>query len=445
MQGKLSEALEGLQAIEKQQRQAGDVMGAKMVLVAIVRACYEQGNWKEMKEQAIAMSKRRAQLKRAVAEMVREVASYLDEAPDVETETETIKTLTDIATGKIFLEVEKARLTRRLAAIHESQGKVEEASETLQEVAVETYGGMSKREKVSFILEQMRLLLQRRDYDQAQIMSKKVQPRTFDDLIKGKRQDEAEGTGGSGIAIGKGVEIPEPKELKRRYYTYRVWYHDHHNEYLESCRCYQAMYEEAANDGDEELWRNLLQRVCWLVILSQRGPMQQSLLHQTHRDRKLAEMPLYYELIDSFVRQEIIHWRDFLAKFDGETKDQSAVFGGEHADKRRNDLHSRVIEHNCIVVSQYYSRLTLNRLSELLDLPVDEAESRLADAIVNKLVTAKIDRPAGTISFSRNLDSSEHLNSWVSSIDKLLWYLESASHLLHKEAMAHGVDLTPKS
>jgi hypothetical protein len=37
---------------------------------------------------------------------------------------------------QIFVEIERARLTRRLAAIKESEGKVEEAAEVLQEVPV---------------------------------------------------------------------------------------------------------------------------------------------------------------------------------------------------------------------------------------------------------------------------------------------------------------------
>jgi 26S proteasome regulatory subunit N5 len=38
--------------------------------------------------------------------------------------------------GKIYVEIERARLTKRLAGILEAEGKVEEAADTLQEVAV---------------------------------------------------------------------------------------------------------------------------------------------------------------------------------------------------------------------------------------------------------------------------------------------------------------------
>jgi 26S proteasome regulatory subunit N5 len=54
----------------------------------------------------------------------------------------------------------------------------------MQEVAVETYGALSKEEKVAFVLEQVRLVLDRGDYARAQILAKKVNPRTFAELDK---------------------------------------------------------------------------------------------------------------------------------------------------------------------------------------------------------------------------------------------------------------------
>ena len=46
------------------------------------------------------------------------------------------------------MEVERARLTHILAQIKEEEGEVAEAANILQELQVETYGSMEKREKV---------------------------------------------------------------------------------------------------------------------------------------------------------------------------------------------------------------------------------------------------------------------------------------------------------
>jgi 26S proteasome regulatory subunit N5 len=44
----------------------------------------------------------------------------------------------------MFLEVERARLTRRLSRIREDEGNIAEASEILQELSPETHGSMDK-------------------------------------------------------------------------------------------------------------------------------------------------------------------------------------------------------------------------------------------------------------------------------------------------------------
>ena len=46
----------------------------------------------------------------------------------------------------------------------EADGKVEEATKNIQEIQIETYGSLTTKEKVEFILYQMRLVLSRRDF-----------------------------------------------------------------------------------------------------------------------------------------------------------------------------------------------------------------------------------------------------------------------------------------
>lgn len=52
----------------------------------------------------------------------------------------------------------RARVTRFLSEIREKEGNITVASDLLQELQVETFGSMERREKVDFVLEQMRLL-----------------------------------------------------------------------------------------------------------------------------------------------------------------------------------------------------------------------------------------------------------------------------------------------
>ena len=118
------------------------------VLVCVVQLCHAAQNWARMKEEIIALTRRRGQLKQAVVKMVQEVCTYIDQLPTTELKYDMINTLRDVTEGKIYVECERARLTHRLAKMKEAEGKIKEAADILQELQVETYGSMDKREKV---------------------------------------------------------------------------------------------------------------------------------------------------------------------------------------------------------------------------------------------------------------------------------------------------------
>ena len=52
---------------------------------------------------------------------------------------------------QIFVEVERARVTKILSDIKRSQGDLKGAAEILCELQVETFGSMERREKTEFI------------------------------------------------------------------------------------------------------------------------------------------------------------------------------------------------------------------------------------------------------------------------------------------------------
>ncbi|MCO5576659.1 hypothetical protein L7F22_030474 [Adiantum nelumboides] len=135
-EGKLGPAIEALLNSEKQMRLAADITGTRKVVLAIVQLCRETHSWKQLNEQIILISKRRAQLKQAVSAMVKQCMQYIDETPDLETRIELIKTLNIVSAGKIYVELERARLVRRLAKIKEDQGLIAEAADLMQEIAV---------------------------------------------------------------------------------------------------------------------------------------------------------------------------------------------------------------------------------------------------------------------------------------------------------------------
>ena len=132
-----------------------------------------------LNEQVLLLSKKHGQLRQAITKMVQVVMSFLDETPNLDKKLSVIETLRTVTEGKIFVEVERARVTRILSNIKKEQGDITAATDILCELQVETFGSMSRREKTEFILEQVALCIEKGDWTQAQILSRKISTRFF--------------------------------------------------------------------------------------------------------------------------------------------------------------------------------------------------------------------------------------------------------------------------
>jgi 26S proteasome regulatory subunit N5 len=96
------------------------------------------------------------------------------------------------------------------------------------------------------------------------------------------------------------------------------------------------------------------------------------------------------------------------------------------------------------VVAKAYTRISTGRLGALLGLDAPTTEAALAELVSDKALWAKIDRPAGVVAFSPPQPAAEVLRSWAGDIDAVLAQLETATHLINKEAMVRGVTLVPQ-
>ncbi|KAI3461978.1 hypothetical protein Pfo_018641 [Paulownia fortunei] len=440
--GNLEAQIEALLNVEKQMRQAGDVAGTRKAVTDILQLCFDAGAWKTLNDQIVLISKRRGQLKQAVQAMVQQAMQYIDQTPDLDTKIELIKTLNNVSAGKIYVEIERARLIKKLAKIKEEQGQIAEAADLMQEIAVETFGAMAKTEKIAFILEQVRLCLDRQDYVRAQILSRKISPRVFEaDTSKEKKKPKE----GESIVEEPPADIPSLLELKCIYYQLMIRYFLHSNDYLEICRCYKSIYEIPYVKDDPVQWIPVLRKICWYLVLSPHDPMQSSLLNSTLEDKNLSEISHFRSLLKQLVTMEVIQWTALWNTFKDEFENEKNMLGGSLGEKAAEDLRLRVIEHNILVVSKYYSRITLKRLADLLCLTFQEAEKHLSDMVVSKALVAKIDRPMGVVCFQTAKDSNDILNSWATNLEKLLDLVEKSCHQIHKETMVHKAALSLKS
>lgn len=91
---------------------------------------------------------------------------------------------------------------------------------------------------------------------------------------------------------------------------------------------------------------------------------------------------------------------------------------------------------NIRTISKYYTRITINRLSQLLDLTQAKTETFLSSLVSSKTLYAKIDRPAGLVSFQAPRSGDQVLNEWSSDVGKLMGLIEKSCHLIAKVSTA---------
>jgi 26S proteasome regulatory subunit N5 len=139
----------------------------------MVRMCRAK-DWAKLNSTLAIINKRRAQSKEVVVAIVNEGLSYVEESPSQAEKVELIKTLMEICDTKIYVEAESARLHLMLALMYETEGKLDDACNIIQDVHVETYGSLTRVEKADYILHQIRLNLLNRDYVRAMIQSRKM-------------------------------------------------------------------------------------------------------------------------------------------------------------------------------------------------------------------------------------------------------------------------------
>ena len=87
--------------------------------------------------------------------------------------------------------------------------------------------------------------------------------------------------------------------------------------------------------------------------------------------------------------------------------------------------------------SRYYTRITVKRMSQLLEQSTTKTEQALAEMVSSGEVDARINRLDGTVSFSRAKDGQEKLDDWCDTVDELMRNIQKTTHLINTEYMIH--------
>jgi len=431
---KLDEAIEQvLLPFEKQTRLAADMATTSKVLECVVELCFNAQRWQYLNDNMTLLAKKRSLIKASIAKMVKKAYTYVEKTPTLDTKIALIECLREITDGKIYVEMERAWLTLKLAHIREGQNKINDAATILQDLQVETFGSMDKKEKVEFILEQMRLCLVNKDIIRAQIISKKISTRYFAD----KKEDE------------------EVQKLKLKYYRLMVQLKTEEESYLEVSTYYNHMLDTGIIQKHDAQRIKATKAVLLNCLLAIHAPDQVSLLHQTHDCPTIEDdLPAYKKLAKLFIDSELIEWVPFCEQYKNELTTKADAMSDEDAadeqvtsascqtigavdvfatSKAWDTFKTRVVEHNLRVIAKYYTRISMERLCDLLDVTQNDLEKDISRLVNSAMIYAKIDRLNGLVDFQHKKTPRENLNEWAGGLDKLMNLVNQTTHLISKE------------
>ena len=197
-----------------------------------------------------------------------------------------------------------------------------------------------------------------------------------------------------------------------------------------------------SNESDKFM---ALKSVVLFICLAEYGNEQSDFMHRISTDKNLKEEPMkmYLSLLKLFLTTELISWSALEANYTSELRTGSKsnpppdVFTGEDGEKAWKCLKERVVEHNIRVMTKYYTRVKLERMSVLLDLPSEEVESCISRLVFKEMIYARIDGLTNIVSFKEPRDAAKVLDDWSVSINGLMNLMSHTSHLIDKEFMIH--------
>lgn len=297
------------------------------------------------------------------------------------------------------------------------QKEVDKAAEIIQEVQIETYGSLEKKEKLDYVLYQVWIMLLKKDYVRTYIISKKIDPPHLND---------------------KGLE-----EQKVKYYNLMIQYYLHEKLHMDVARSYKMIYD-TVKDNDEledkvHLRKTSFENYVLYLALAPYSNEKVDFLNITDKfyKKQLDANPTLCQLVKGFLTSEIIPL--YSEKLAESMKNYEPFLKQtENSELHFKALERGIVHHNLKVVEMYYTRITIKRLAVLNNIPPDFLEEEISALVCDGLLRAKIDRISGVVDFRRQMQPHDYMNDWSGDVKSLLGLVEETCHLINREHVIHA-------
>jgi 26S proteasome regulatory subunit N5 len=418
---KFQDAIDELHQLEKKYRTAGDAISIGRILVAIVELHFELSKFTELNESILQFTtKKHLQSEHAIGAMIRKCCEYVDIIDDREIKLKLLETLKAVTDGKLYAEIERAKVCRELSAMRKEDNDIMNAIKTLEDLKIDTITSLERKDRIEIVLQLMDLLIESKEFVKCLIVSKKINKQILD-------------------------QTPDYEALKIRFYNLMISI-DQHENYISTSIHYQAILTTDKVQAEIEERKKILALAVVYCILAPFDNEKSDMMARLNKNKILDEIPHYQELLKEFTTIELINWYTMKAKF----KDELSALGifdvsTQEGLKCWKDLRTATIEHNIKVFATYYQRAYLSHMSEFLDINVDETEKFLCNLIVKKSINARIDRLTGIVKFNQphfnatnekptNCHPNQNiLEDWLHQVSLLMKLIDHTTHLIEKE------------
>ena len=381
------------------------------------------------------LTQRRNQSRESIISMVKnclnEVLPSLKNNKDC---SDLLQTIIKVTEGKIFVEYEYSQAIRKMAEIHLMNNAINEAAKLIQDVQIEAFGSLENKYKVDYILFQMQVLLEKKDYIRTLIVSNKIKRNHLDD---------------------EGFEL-----LKIRFFQLMIEYYYCSKKYIEVSKCYKILYDfvKGINDklvdiekNSKEVKAELMENYIkvknennlkklfenYVLFLSICPPemetknMFNELLIKYKKELDLDGNILY--IVEKRLSDDIILIDNVLFnKFK-----EYEIF------KKNQDLIALFkkywIQHDLSLFEKFFGKIHIERISEMTLVSIEEIENELADMVVNNYIFAKINRIEKIVNFRKKTDYHDELDNYNYDMNNLLKKIEETCHLINKEYLTYGI------
>lgn len=399
---------------EKLTRLNDDVQSVCRMLCLIVDLCIWLQDEHSLEANLSTCLKKRGQFKTASVAMIKHA---IEGASDSIKKIPLLEAIVRVSEGRVILEVERARACKVYANALVSEGRLKDALMCMIEVPVETFTSMDRPEMLQMIIDQLRLAILTADWSVLSVILRKITPKHFDGEFSNVSKEQI-------------------CQLKRQFFEAKLAYDVHQADYLLAVEDCQILSE--LNQENTELKIAAL-LYCLLANFECR---QQNTLQECKKRLGDTE-PMAATVAALFETDEMINSSEFVAKF-SEFLRNPALLVFEAKSKEGNDrwqaLVEKIHEHNVRIASKCYSRITIERLSQLLKQSRERTEEILCKLIVEQSVTGKINRPLGLVSFVPAASEDEkNLESWTDRVRSVLHLTDSVCQLIAKEKMLHAL------